>query len=129
MKHAPSRLILFWLVALTGCWASSPTRPPVQHVVICWLKHPGDPAARAELIKVSKGFARSIPGIRAVSAGPVLESARPAVDSSFDVAIVMTFDDEASLAAYGQHPKHLQAVEETLKPLVARYVIYDFVEE
>jgi hypothetical protein len=99
----------------------------VTHVVVCWLKTPGDASARQQLITDSKSFTK-IPGIVAVSAGPSLPSTRQSVDSSFDVAIVMKFKDEAALASYGQHPVHLAAVERTLKPLVAKYVIYDYIE-
>jgi len=99
----------------------------VTHVVVCWLKTPGDEHARQQLIDDSKSFTR-IPGIVNVSAGRGLPSTRPAVDSTFDVAIVMKFKDEAALAEYSHHPIHLAAVERTLKPLVAKYVIYDYKE-
>jgi hypothetical protein len=64
-----------------------------------------------------------------VSAGTTLPSTRPAVDSSFDVAVVMTFRDESALRAYDAHPSHKKAVDEVLRPLVARLVIYDFREQ
>lgn len=98
----------------------------VQHVVLCWLKSPGDRMARAQLIGTSLGF-QDLPGVVAVSAGEPLPSDRPQVDGSFDVAIVMTFRDEAALRAYERHPAHKKAVEEVLRPLTARVVVYDFV--
>ena len=97
----------------------------VEHIVLCWLKTPGDEAARRRVIDESKAFAGVIPGLLDVSAGAPLPSTRPAVDSSFDVAVVMTFEDEASLRAYDSHPRHKKAVDEVLRPLVARLVIYD----
>jgi hypothetical protein len=99
----------------------------VTHVVVCWLKDPADAHARQQLIADSKSFTK-IPGVVSVSAGNVLPSTRPSVDSSFDVAVVMKFRDEQALASYASHPIHLRAVERTLKPLVAKYVIYDYVE-
>lgn len=117
-------LFLLGMGTSTGCQQ----RSAVSHVVICWLKSPGDVAARQQLISDSKSFTK-IPGIIDVSAGQMLPSTRPAVDSSFDVAIVMKFKDQQSLASYGQHPLHLAAVERTLKPLVAKYVIYDYLEK
>src|SRR5579862_2059025 len=113
MKFAPVFLMLM---------LASYQQAPVTHVVVCWLKNPGDQAAAQQLIDDSKSFSQ-IPGIVNVSAGRVLPSTRPAVDSSFDVAIVMKFRDEKSLLDYGQNPIHLAAVERTLKPLVAKYVI------
>src|SRR5262249_47453933 len=118
MKYAPA----FLLLLLVSCQQAS-----VTHVVVCWLKNPGDEQARQQLIDDSKSFTR-IPGIVSVSAGRVMPSTRPSVDSSFDVAIVMKFKDEEALKNYAQHPIHLAAVERTLKPLVAKYVIYDYKE-
>ena len=97
----------------------------VEHVVICWLKTPGDASARQRVIDTSNAFMGVIPGLLRVSVGAALPSTRPAVDSSFDVAVVMTFRDEASLRAYEDHPRHKKAVDEVLRPLVARLLIYD----
>ena len=117
------------LVSSVGCWpVAEQPKLPVQHVVVCWLKNRGDLAARRELMVTSKSFVGAIPGLKRVSTGEVLPSTRPSVDSTFDVAIIMTFEDANALDAYGKNPKHLQAVEQTLKPLVARYTVYDFTE-
>jgi hypothetical protein len=119
--------ILCLLLASTAC-ASCQQQARVTHVVVCWLKTPGDEYARQRLIDESKGL-QAIPGLVSVSAGRPLPSTRPVVDTSYDVAIVMKFKDERALDTYARHPKHLEAVEKTLKPLVAKYVIYDFVEQ
>lgn len=63
-----------------------------------------------------------------VRVGSVLPDTRPTVDSSFDVALMMTFTDEAALRAYATHPQHVKIVNEVIKPLVARYVAYDFID-
>ena len=88
-----------------------------------------DSSADAALVEASKSFEKTIPGLVKVSAGTSLPSTRPVVDSSYDVGIVMSFRDEASLRAFEHHPVHMQAVEKTLKPLVARFVVYDFVDD
>lgn len=124
--YASVFLCLVWIATLTCTGCQQQAR--VTHVVVCWLKNPGDAAARKQLISDSKSF-KEIPGIIDVSAGVILPSTRPAVDSTFDVAIVMKFKDQQSLATYGQHPLHLVAIERTLKPLVAKYVIYDYLEK
>jgi hypothetical protein len=78
----------------------------VTHVVLCWLNDPGDATARQKLIDASHRFAK-IPGVVTISAGPPLgPSTRPNVDSSFDLAIVITFESEAALRGYDQHPIH-----------------------
>ena len=101
----------------------------MTHVVVCWLKSPGDAAARQRVIAESKAFVGVIPGLLDVRAGATLPSTRPAVDTSFDVAMVMTFADEAALRAYDLHPRHQQALHGVLRPLVERLVIYDFRDE
>jgi hypothetical protein len=97
----------------------------VSHVVLCWLNNPGDAAARQKLMDASHTFT-SIPGVAAVSAGTPLPSTRPVVDSSFDVGVVIEFDNEAALHAYEQNPIHQKAVAEVLRPLTRKIVIYDF---
>jgi len=125
----PTPALLVLLLALGAC--SKPAESPsstgtVQHVVVCWLKEPGNEMARAQLIGTSLGF-KDLPGVVDVSAGTPLPSNRKEVDSSFDVALTMTFRNEAALRAYEKHPAHKRAVEDVLKPLVARFVVYDFV--
>jgi hypothetical protein len=115
------------ILILTALLAASCQQAQVTHVVVCWLKTPGDEAARQQLIDDSKSFAR-IPGVVEVSAGRAIPSTRAVVDSSYDVAVVMKFKDEDALRSFAQHPIHVAAVERTIKPLVARYVVYDFKE-
>ena len=117
-------------VACSGCCPATRQRSEtanVHHVVTCWLKRPGDPAARARLIRASMRFTE-IPGVKRVNAGTVLPSARPTVDSTFDVAVVITFEDRKALSRYLKHPRHRQAVELHLKPLTRKVVVYDFME-
>jgi hypothetical protein len=106
--------------------ATQPTgRFGVTHVVLCWLKTPGDESQRKQLIDASRSF-QKIPGVSLIAAGTAIPSTRPVVDSSFDVAIVMMFEDEAALRAYDAHPIHRQAVQDLLRPLTQRIQIYDF---
>ena len=98
----------------------------VHHIVFCWLKDPGNTKHRAELIELSKSFA-DIPGVLSVAAGTSLPSTRPIVDSTFDVAIVMTFPNQSAMQSYLVHPAHTRAVEETLQPLVGKILVYDIV--
>jgi len=99
----------------------------VHHIVICWLKNPGDIAARRQLIEVSKGFAE-LPGVVGVRAGEPRESERRNGDTSFDVAIIMEFEDSQALASYQAHPQHRAAIRDVLAPLTSRVVIYDFTD-
>ncbi len=99
----------------------------VHHVVVCWLNESGNKEARQKVIEVSRGFS-AIPGIIDVRAGRVIHSEREIVDNSFDVAIYLSFENEQRLFEYLNHPIHKKAVEKTLKPLVRKVVVYDFIE-
>jgi hypothetical protein len=99
----------------------------VTHIVLMWLKTPGDAAAIEKIIKTSREFA-AIPGVVSVRVGRPLPSTRPVVDSSFDVGLAMQFNDPAALAAYEVHPQHVKAVREVLRPLAAKIQVYDIRE-
>ena len=98
----------------------------VSHVVLVWLKTPGDTVEVDKIIQASREFQR-IPGVVAVHAGRPLPSTRPTVDDSFDVGVVIRFRDQAALAGYDQHPAHVRAVREVLGPAAAKVLIYDIV--
>jgi hypothetical protein len=114
-------------VLLSGCRNADTQAGTVHHVVICWLKEPGNREAQEKLISVSRGLGK-IPGVVSVSAGRILPSDRPVVDSTFDVAMVFTFKDKDALAKYLERPEHKKATKETLEPLVKKILIYDFEE-
>jgi len=116
------------LLALSACNATPAADPrpagAIEHVVLVWLKNPGDADARQRIVDASYTF-RQIPGVLAVRAGVPLPSDREAVDDSFDVGVVLTFRDAASLEAYEENPIHRKAVEATLVPLTVRQKVYD----
>ena len=99
----------------------------VNHVVLCWLKDAGNKAQRQKLIETSLEF-KNIPGVLEVRAGEVIPSDRPIVDSSFDIAIFLSYDSVDDMKAYIVHPDHKKAVQEVLKPLVKKVLVYDFIE-
>ncbi len=121
---------IFVLSFLSACQQDKDSlnlTPKVHHVVVCWLNESGNKEARQKVIEVSRGFS-SIPGVIDVRAGSVIHSERKIVDSSFDVAIYLSFENEQRLFEYLNHPTHKKAVEKTLKPLVRKVVVYDFIE-
>ena len=120
------RLLLFCTLLLTGCQTAP--RGGVTHVVVFWLKDPGNAAHRAEIIRTSESF-RKIPGVLSVKAGQCLPSPRPMVDSSFDVALAMEFANRAEMQKYLDDPRHRESTVAVLKPLVRRITAYDFVLE
>jgi hypothetical protein len=116
------------ICVLTGCAATHPPKdsPRYVHVVILWLKRPGNTEDRQTLIDTSRSFVGKIPGLISVSCGPVHPSTRPVVDSSYDVGLVMLFDSEQALLTYPASPVHQRAVKEVITPLVDHFTVYDF---
>ncbi len=118
------------IAALLALWLALPVLAngggdTLEHIVIVWLKEPGNHIARERIIEASEVLT-AIPGVVALKSGRVVASERPIVDSSFDVALIITLENEQALQAYLTHPLHLTLVEETLKPLVERIQVYDF---
>ena len=121
-------LAIITLLALVGCSSIEPAHDhALHHVVLCWLKEPGNDQTRQEIVEVSKSF-RDIPGVLDVRVGRVVPSDQKIVDDSFDVAILIIVPDRKRLAEYLQHPVHQKAKSEILLPLVDRIVVYDFKE-
>lgn len=101
------------------------TEATVEHVVVVWLKSPGNAEHRRRIITASE-ILREIPGVTGLRTGEVIQSDRSIVDSSFDVALIVSFADQAAMQAYLTHPVHVELVEQTLKPLVEKILVYDF---
>jgi len=136
-----TRVVWITLVAAVGlCSCQSARQSPVHksiaatdndshiaHVVLCWLKEPGNVQARQRVIDESKKLGE-IPSVLHVMAGTAIPSSRPVVDSSFDVGLVFTFRNQQDLRAYLTNARHQQLLLDTIKPLVQRYIVYDIRE-
>lgn len=112
-------------LVLASCATIAPPAKPgsVDHVVLVWLKRPGNTQDRQTLIELGREL-RSIPGIRFLDSGTVLPSNRPIVDDSFDIGYVMRFDSPVALNAYAIHPAHVKAKNE-LTRLSRKILVYD----
>ncbi|MGB5261811.1 MAG: Dabb family protein [Gammaproteobacteria bacterium] len=93
--------------------------------MVVWLKEPGNATHRQTILDASD-ILRTIPGVRTLKSGTVIASERAIVDSSFDVALIVSFTNQADMDAYLVHPLHVKLVNETLKPLVAKIRVFDF---
>ena len=100
----------------------------ISHVVVVTLKNHGNQAERMKLIEAAREL-RKIYGVFDVEVGTVLLSDRPVVVGDYDVAMVATFRDEASMRKYLTDPIHLKLVKEVLEPLAdpTKTKVYDFV--
>ena len=121
--------IATFLILTFGCVSKhqSERERALSHVVLCWLKEPGNTDHRNQIIEVSKTF-RKIPGVLEVRVGKVIESDRAIVDDSFDVGILVTVSDVERLQEYLDHPIHQNAKRNVLLPLLEKVVVYDFQE-
>lgn len=122
-------LIAFASALFLASCATSAIAPPaskgsVDHVVLIWLKRPGNAQDKQALAAAAEEL-RAIPGIKSLNHGPALPSDRPVVDDSFDTGLVIHFDSAAALNAYETHPLHVKKVTEVLKPLSRKIVVYD----
>jgi hypothetical protein len=97
----------------------------VVHVVLVWLKEPGNPDHRQQIIETTRGFSK-IPGVDEVRVGEPIPGRRATVDDSFDVGLYMTFPSSQALQSYLSHPEHEAAQRAILKPVVKKVVVYDF---
>jgi hypothetical protein len=96
-----------------------------SHVVIFWTV-PLKLNAADELIAGADQLLKTIPGVLKFHVGKMSPSKRSAVEQSYQVALNLTFPDKPAEQAYQTHPQHLEFVEQYVKPLVMKVVVYDF---
>jgi hypothetical protein len=76
------------------------------HAVYFWLKRGAPETARAKLLKDCRDYLAKIPAARHLWAGPPAMTPRPVVDNTYDVGLLVAFDDRAGHDAYQDHPLH-----------------------
>lgn len=96
----------------------------IEHIVILWLKEPGNADAQETVLKASQSL-KTIPGVVALKSGRAVPSMRKAADSSFDIALIISFRDQAALNAYRSHPVYQRLLKEILLPLGDRIRVYN----
>lgn len=126
MKNATLILAAAVSLFLSSCTCCQTTpKGKVEHIVLVWLKRPGNAVDRATLIATARKFKTEIKEIQHLSVGPAVPSERPIVDDSFDVGFIMRFASKADMDAYEKHPVHQKAVKETLMPMAKKVQVYD----
>ncbi len=130
MKNATLILATVTALFLSSCTScpygqKATAKGKVEHVVLVWLKRPGNAVDRATLIATAKKFQAEIKLIQHLSVGQSIPSDRPIVDDSFDVGFVMRFASKADMDAYERHPVHVDAVKKTLLPIAKKVLVYD----
>ena len=115
--------ILFSPLSLANEYAA---KDPVYHVVLVWLKKYRDNDRISKIIEESKVLEK-IPGVLSVNPGKVHRSSRVIVDDTFDVGIIIKFATAEDLKNYLIHPIHVKLVNDVIKPLANKVLVYDIV--
>ena len=118
---------LFIAALLSSCATIAPPAPKgsVDHVVMFWQKKPGNLDDRKKITDAIERL-RVIEGITMLDYGTAVASDRPVVDDSFDLALLVRFENVAALHSYESDPRHVKEVKEVLLPLTKKIQVYDF---
>ena len=126
MRILISIILLF--ITLTGCASYAKkelTEKNIVHIVLIWLHEPGNIEHIEKITKMSRKL-KDISEIQELRVGRAVLSDREIVDDSFDVGLYMIFSSQEDMQRYLIHPKHKQAVQNSLRPLASKIVVYDF---
>lgn len=96
-----------------------------NHIVIFYTDS-ANPGAADELLAGIDKYLRPIPGSLHISAGKMVPSTRPVVEQGYQVALNLVFPNKKSQDDYQIHPKHVEFVENIVKKVCKRIVVYDF---
>lgn len=92
----------------------------IKHVVLWRLRSP-DAETFAKIRAALEAQVGSIPGLQRIEVGRNFAASRRAVD----LALICEFESRAALAAYHQHPAHLQT-RAIVDPLADEHWIVDY---
>ncbi len=94
----------------------------LTHVVIFRTRN----RDKVEFLREGVESLKKIEGVKFFHCGAPVPSERPVVDDFFDVALVVSFENnEEGLKAYATHPVHVNFVENYLKPAGGKIIVYD----
>ena len=136
-KHHRLTLMLIMLFTAACSTLSTASGPEVEstrrlhHLVIVWLKQPGNADIKQRYIEASKQLGK-LPGVLAydvgIPASITSRRSRSALDESYDVAIAGVFESQQAYEAFLQNPEYARVAQQVLRPLVDKYQVYDFIE-
>ena len=105
--------------------SASSAHANIAHIVLIWLKEPGNAEHRQRIIDTSQKL-RAIPGVLDLQVGPVLPSDRAVAEDGYDVGLYVRLKDRQALQAYLEHPTHTGKLAEVFLPIMDRYKVFDF---
>ncbi|HUV13983.1 MAG TPA: Dabb family protein [Acidobacteriota bacterium] len=94
------------------------------HTVLFWLKDGTTDSKKKALIKDCKDLLGSIATVKYLAAGEPAGTPREVVDNSFDVGLVVHFEDSTGHDVYQTAEKHLEFIERN-NDIWERVQVYD----
>jgi hypothetical protein len=115
-------------LAPAGAQAIATRSGQITHVMLFWLKRPGNVDDQNYLLRALRTLRRAR-GVNDIRVGRSLAVDRPSVEQSFDLGVVVTFRDREALEKFERDQQRKQAIDAMLGPLVRQYTVYNFVNE
>ncbi len=103
-------------------------QPGFIHTVLFWLKPGTSQEARQQILDDCRELLGSISTVRFLAVGEPAGTPREVVDNSYEVGLVVHFDDKAGHDAYQKAEKHLEFIRRN-EAVWARVQAYDLVPE
>src|SRR5438552_9283334 len=110
-------------LAPTGAQAVATRSGQVTHVMLFWLKRPGNVDDQNFLRRALRTLRRAR-GVNDVRFGRPLPVDRPDVERSFDLGVIMTFRDREAFSKFERDQQREQAIDGMLRPLVRPSTVY-----
>jgi hypothetical protein len=123
-----SCLALILSIASPRAEAAAARSGQITHVMVFWLKRPGNIDDQNFLLRALRRLRRAR-GVNDVRVGRPLPVDRPGLEQSFDLGVVMTFRDREALEKFERDQRRERAIDAMLRPLVRQYTVYNFVNE
>ncbi len=115
-------------LAPTGAQAVATRSGQVTHVMLFWLKRPGNVDDQNYLLRALRTLRRAR-GVNDIRVGRPLLLDRSSVEQSFDLGLIMTFRDREAFSKFERDQQREQAIDAMLRSLVRQYTVYNFVNE
>jgi hypothetical protein len=104
-------------------------KAPFVHTVIFTLKKDAPDGAADGMIQDAHEMLAKIPTVREVRCGRPAEKPKADAKASYDVGLLVLFDDAAGLKTYDEHPLHKEYVKKHLKNIeLDKLHVYDFMD-
>jgi hypothetical protein len=121
-------IVFLCSVASPDAKSAAPRSGQVTHVMLFWLKRPGNIDDQNLLLRGLRTV-RRVRGVNDVRVGRPLPVDRPDLEQSFDLGVVIIFRDREALEKFERDPRRRGALDAILQPLIRRYIIYNFANE